>query len=242
MNDFVDQVAVITGASSGIGKAITLDLAAQGATLCLVGRRLEKLKAIAESARVPEDRVRSYYTDLAKIDDIHHFSNQVKQEFEHIHLLVHSAGTITLGSIENLPVEMLDRMYYVNVRAPYILTQALLPKLRASKGQIVFINSSAGRMKARANVGQYSATKHALKAITDCLRDEVNGDGIRVMSVFPGRTATTMQVEIHRSEGKHYNPKRLMSPDDIASVVVSALSLPRTAEVTDLTMRPFAKT
>jgi NADP-dependent 3-hydroxy acid dehydrogenase YdfG len=90
-------------------------------------------------------------------------------------------------------------------------------------------------------VAQYSATKHALKAIADSLREEVNAEGVRVVSVYPGRTATPMQAEVHELEGKPYKPERLMQPADVAEVVLTALTLPRTTEVTDLMVRPMAK-
>ena len=111
-------------------------------------------------------------------------------------------------------------------------------KLRC--GQVVFVNSSAG-LTARAGVGQYAATKHALRAVADSFREEVNADGLRVLSVFLGRTATPMQEAVHKMEGKAYYPERLMQAEDVAAVVVNALSLPRTAEVTDIYARPMKK-
>ena len=127
-----------------------------------------------------------------------------------------------------------------NVRAPYLLTRALLPSLRAAQGEVVFINSSAG-LTARAGIAQYAATKHALKAIADSLREEVNPDGVRVLSVYPGRTATPLQARVHAEEGKAYLPERLVQPDDVASVVLNALTLPRSAELTDVIVRPRLK-
>jgi NADP-dependent 3-hydroxy acid dehydrogenase YdfG len=103
----------------------------------------------------------------------------------------------------------------------------------------VFINSSV-IMRTRANVGQFAATQHSLKAIADSLREEVNPDQVRVLSVFPGRTASPRQAIIHEMEGKPYHPERLMQPEDVAGVVINALSLPRSAEVTDISLRPFA--
>ena len=94
---------------------------------------------------------------------------------------------------------------------------------------------------ARANVGQYAATKHALKAVADSLRDEVNSDGVRVLSIFAGRTATPMQETIYRLENKAYDAQLLLQPEDIASVVIHALTLPRTAEATDIHIRPLVK-
>jgi NADP-dependent 3-hydroxy acid dehydrogenase YdfG len=157
-----------------------------------------------------------------------------------VHVLVHAAGAIAFGTVGESPVDDFDRQYQVNVRAPYQLTQALLPRMAACRGQVVFINSSAG-ITARQGVSQYSATKHALRAVADSLRDEVNDRGIRVMSVFLGRTASRMQAAVHDHERRTYRPERMLQPDDVAAMVVAALQLPRTAEVTDLHIRPMLK-
>jgi short-subunit dehydrogenase len=155
-------------------------------------------------------------------------------------VLVHSAGTWSYGGFDTAPVAELDRQYATNVRAPYLLTQALLPALRASAGQVVFVNSTAG-LTARAGVAQYAATKHALKAMADALREEVNSEGIRVLTVYPGRTASPLQARIFQVEGRPYLPERLMQPEDVASAVLHAITLPRTAEITDLTVRQMLK-
>jgi len=157
-----------------------------------------------------------------------------------VDVLVHCAGVIAQGKLQNAPVQDFDLQYRANVRAPYLLTQTLLPMLKLGPGQIVFINSSVG-LKARAGVSQFAATQHALKAITDSLREEVNPDGIRVLSVFPGRTATPRQANIFQIEGREYRPELLLQPEDIATVVINALNLPRTAEVTDIHLRPLLK-
>lgn len=112
--------------------------------------------------------------------------------------------------------------------------------IKSGNGQIVFINSSVG-LKAGANVSQYSATKYALNAVADSLREEVNICGIRVLSVFPGRTATPMQEFIHKMQSNTYQPERLLQPSDVAKVVINALSLPRSAEVTNISIRPMIK-
>jgi len=165
---------------------------------------------------------------------------RLHDEVGRVDILVHSAGVISLGQVETTSVKDFDWQYSVNVRAPYILTQALLSMIRACQGQIVFINSTAGRIAA-AGVSQYAATKHAFKALADSLRGEVNGDGIRVLSVFVGRTATPMQAAVHEMEGRPYHPERLLQPEDVAAVVINALSLPRSAEVTDISIRPLTK-
>jgi NADP-dependent 3-hydroxy acid dehydrogenase YdfG len=85
----------------------------------------------------------------------------------------------------------------------------------------------------------YAASKHALRALADGLRDEVNKKGVRVITVFPGRTATPMQEAVHRYEGRPYDAERFLQPEDVAAAAVNALALPRTAEVTDLHIRPM---
>ncbi len=240
IKSFINRIAVITGASSGVGKAIALSLGAQGATLCLVGRKLETLETVAESVRPTASRVLCYRADLSLDQDIMELKERLQKDCGQIDVLVHSAGIISLSQLDAAHVEDFDLQYRINVRAPYVLTQALLPMLRLCTGQIVFINSSVG-LNAKANVGQYAATKHALRAIADSLRDEVNAEGLRVLSVYLGRTASFMQAAIHEMEGRVYQPERLIQPEDVAAVVMNALSLPQTAEVTDISIRPLSK-
>jgi len=231
-----DQVAVVTGASSGIGRAIAIALGRQGATLCLLARRRERLEPVAELARADGARALSLETDLSREGDFEALALRVKRELGGADVLVHSAGVIALGSLGDTAAEELDRQYRVNVRGPYALTKALLPLLRARPGHIVFVNSSAA-LGGRARIGHYAATKHALKGLADSLREEVNADGIRVLTLFLGRTATPMQAAVHQTEGRPYHPEALLQPEDVAAMVVSALTLPRTAEVTDIHMR-----
>lgn len=167
--------------------------------------------------------------------------SHVEQEIGRVDVLVHSAGVIQLAPMEHARIADLDRQYATNVRAPYALTQHFLPLLSSARGQVVFINSSAGLMAKRPEAGQYSATKHALKAMADSLREEVNSRGIRVLTVYLGRTATPMQEALHRGAETPYHPEALLQPEDVASVVVHTLMLPSTAEITDISMRPMQK-
>ncbi len=240
MTSFKDQIAVVTGASSGVGKAIALALAAGGATLCVVGRKPGALEAVASVAGATSPRVLTYQTDLGLDTEIETLVTRLIQDVGRVDILVHSAGVISLGGADAAPLSDLDWQYTINVRAPYALTQAVLPLLRPHGGQIVFINSSAG-LHAAPGVAQYAATKHALKAVADSLRDELNGDAVRVLSIFLGRTASPMQAAVHAAEGEPYHPERLIHPEDVAAVVMTPLSLPRTAEVTEISIRPLMK-
>jgi len=234
------QVAVVTGASSGIGRAIALGLAAQGAILCLVGRKREALESVADAAKGKAPRADCYQVDLAVDHEVKELIANIKRDIQSVDILVHSAGIIWLGPVETTTVGQLDGHYQTNLRAPYILTQGLLPLLKSRKGQILFLNSSSG-LTARANSGQYAASKHALKALADSLREEVNPAGVRVFSLFLGRTATPMQAAVYAREQRPYNPEILMQPEDVAAVAIHALTLPRTVEVTEISMRPLLK-
>ena len=233
-------MAIVSGASSGIGRAIAFGLAREGASLCLLGRNKERLEVTAQAAAKDSPKVNVYQGDFASEQDFLSLMDQLEHELEYVDVLVHAAGDIVLGDMKSSSIEDFDRQYKTNVRAPYLLTQKLLPRVKARRGQVVFINSSVG-VHTRASVGQYAATKHALKAVAESLRDEVNPEGVRVLSIFAGRTATTMQETVHRLENKTYDSRLLLQPEDIASVVINALTLPRTAEVTDIHIRPMVK-
>ena len=239
MNELRGKVAVITGASGGIGEAIAIQLAREGARLLLNGRNAGKLDLVAERARDLSPSVEAFAADLAGDAEVRALAERALTKFGGVDLLIHSIGLFMGGLFASSPVEDLDRQHRINVHAPYLLTQALLPSLISRQGQVVFVNSGAGFNPARAGWVAYAASKHALRALADGLREEVNKQGVRVLTVFPGRTATPMQEEVHRYEGRDYDPERFLQPRDVAAAVLNALALPRTAEVTDLHIRPM---
>lgn len=234
------ETCVVTGSTSGIGRSLTLSLAARGATVWALGRSRERLQAVVAETEGLPGTVAPVVADLERNEDLHEAARRILAETEDVDVLVHSAGAIALGSFESVPAADFDSLYRVNLRAPFVLTQDLLPALRRARGQIVFVNSSAG-LRASAPNALYAATKHGLKAIADGLRDEVNSDGIRVISVYPGRTATAMQQYVHGQEGRDYRPELLLRAEDVGEVVLGALAVPRSGEVTDISVRPMLK-
>ena len=227
---------VITGASSGIGEAIAHSLANSETSLHLLGRSEDRLQEVARAVKDAGGQAVIHQVNLAEDNPLEEVAATLN-ELGGIGALVHSAGAISLASVAETSAEDLDKQYRVNLRAPYLLTQKLLPSLKQAQGQIVFINSGAG-LNAKANWSSYAVTKHGLKALADSLRAEVKLDGVRVVSIYPGRVASPMQERVHEFEGKAYDPETFVQPEDVAQQVASVLSLPATAEVTDLSIRP----
>ena len=233
-------VALVTGAGSGVGRAIAVALGGLGATVVLVGRDAARLHETADEVEASGGQAPSRPTDLTHDEAVRGLAEDLRRKYRQLDILVHSAGLFARGEIAVAPITDFDAQYRTNLRAPFLLTQHTLPLLEACRGQIVFINSSAG-ITAGPGISQYAATKHGLKALADSLRAEVNSKGIRVLSVYLGRTATPMQEYVHRLEGREYHPQQLIQPNDVASTVTSALLTPYTAEVTDLYIRPMRK-
>jgi NADP-dependent 3-hydroxy acid dehydrogenase YdfG len=232
--------AVVTGASGGIGRAIAISLARNGAGVCAIGRNEVSLAETIQQVKL-HSRALSFQADLTLDNNISRLEDLLEKDFKRVDILVHSAGVIHHSPMQSARIEDLDEQYSSNVRTPYLVSQSLLPLLKLSHGQIVFIHSTLSVSAKQPDVGQFAATQHAMKAIADSLREEVNSEGIRVLSVYPGRTATQRQKRLYKLADKAYKPELLMQPEDIAVMVVAALSLPRTAEVTDISMRPMLK-
>jgi NAD(P)-dependent dehydrogenase (short-subunit alcohol dehydrogenase family) len=235
--------ALVTGASSGVGRAVARALVREGATTCLTGRsepRLREATGTAEEVAPPGTRAFYRRADLRDEGEIRALVSALEQEAGGLDLLVHSAGTFGMGPVEETSAGELDRLYETNLRAPVLLTRALLPLLEERESDVVFVNSSVG-VASRGGVGAYAASKHGLRAVADSLRDEVNPRGIRVLSLYLGRTATPMQERIFEKEGREYRPDRLIQADELAGLLVDAVAMGRSAEVTDLHVRPAQK-
>jgi NADP-dependent 3-hydroxy acid dehydrogenase YdfG len=235
------RTALVTGGSSGIGRSIAIALARAGTSVFLVGRDADRLAEATAAAARPFAPATALRADLSDDADLSLVVESVGKNAAALDVLVHGAGIIHRGSIEHASACSLDEQYAINVRVPYVLTQRLLPLLVKARGQIVFVNSSAGLTANRPEIGQYAATKHALTAIADSIRAEVNSKDVRVLSLYLGRTATAMQESLYRQDGVQYHADALLQPDDVATMVIAALDLSRTAEVTDISIRPMRK-
>lgn len=223
---------LITGAGSGIGAVVARRLRERGDHVVLLARDAGRAREIADQHAGASTLV----GDLAQPGRLSWaLSKQALPQ--RIDSLVHAAGVVDLGPVAELPAGLWEQQLAVNLVGPAELTRLLLPLLRVARGRIVFVNSGAG-LHAHAGWSAYAASKHGLRALADSLRAEEAEHGVRVTSVYPGRTATPMQERVHQQEGREYDPSRFIAADSVATTILTALDLPDDAALTDLTIRP----
>lgn len=223
---------LVTGAGSGIGAALAARLRARGDDLVLLARSPER----ARELRIQHPGAATVVADLGTPDGIG-AALEAQELPPRLDALIHVAGVVDLGSVAELDVEAWQSQLAVNLVAPAELTRMLLPALRAARGQVIFVNSGAG-LRASPNWSAYAASKHGLKALADSLRAEEAAHGIRVSSIYPGRTATPMQAVVHEQEGKAYDPADWIDPETVVTAMLTILDLPRDAQIPELAIRP----
>jgi short-subunit dehydrogenase len=223
---------LITGAGSGIGAAVAARLAERGDELWLLARDAAR----AAQLRASFPGAHTLIGDLSTPDRLSWALGQQPQPVE-LHSLLHIAGVVQLGQIGDLTTKVWNETLAVNLIAPAELTRLFLPTLRVAHGHVVFVNSGAG-LRADADWGTYAASKHGLRAVADSLRAEERANGVRVTTVYPGRTATAMQRKVRAQEGLPYDPDVYIDPESVATALLTALDLPRDADITELTVRP----
>jgi NAD(P)-dependent dehydrogenase (short-subunit alcohol dehydrogenase family) len=151
--------------------------------------------------------------------------------------VVHVAGAVDLAPLAELDLADWQRQLDVNLTAPALVTRAALPALRAARGLVLFVNSGAG-LAAHPDWSAYAASKFGLRALADALRGEEKPHGVRVTTVFPGRTATPMQEKVHLQEGRDYDASAWIDPRTVAATILHVLDLPRDATVPEVSVHP----
>ncbi len=219
---------LLTGAGSGIGAALADRLHARGDALVLLARSFERAAELEHRYA----GVRTLVADLAEPAALDALVLP-----DRLDSLVHAAGVVDLGPASELSTRTWQAHLAVNLVSPAALTRLALPALRRARGTVVMVNSGAG-LFAHPQWSAYAASKHGLRALADALRAEEQEHGVRVTSVYPGRTATPMQAKVHEQEGKPYAAEDWIDPDTVAAQVLGVLDLPRDATVSDLTIRP----
>ncbi|ADY26019.1 short-chain dehydrogenase/reductase SDR [Deinococcus proteolyticus MRP] len=225
-------LTLITGATGGIGRATAFALAPDH-DLILQGRSRAALEDLQREVQLQHPHTR---TELLELDLLRPDTFAAAADLRPTHL-VHNAGVAELGAVAKQTHDRWTWTLAVNVVAPAELTRLLLPSVQAARGTIVFINSGAG-LRANAGWASYAASKHALKALADALRQEVADSGVRVASLYPGRTATPMQQAIREQEEAAYDPAAFIQPATVADVVRYVLAAPRDVSLDDVAVRP----
>ena len=240
-------VALVTGASSGIGEATAVALAERGASVALVARRRDKLEALAEriggggKTLVIEADVSDQAQAQAAVET-------AVGELGRLDTLVNNAGVMLLGPIVGAPLEEWQRMVTLNVLGLLYCTHAALPHLLAaaegdprSVADVVNVSSTAGRV-ARLNSGVYNATKFGVVAFSESLRQEVTARHVRVSIIEPGATATELASHnrpvVLEEMAKNFGGIELMASEDIADAITYVVTRPRHVAVNEMLIRP----
>lgn len=207
------MVALVTGASRGIGRTIALELAKSGYDLALVGRDHASLEETASMVSGP--RVSLITADLSDPDSAKYIVDETVSAFGGLDLLVNCAGVPQKGPFTEVTPEEWDRVFAVNARAPFFICQAALEPLKKSSKPIVINISSVVGFKGYINQSVYSSSKHALAGFTKVFAKEVQPFGIRVHLISPGGVATEMVKKMRPD----INPSELIDPEEIAEIV-----------------------
>lgn len=241
-------VALVTGASSGIGEATALALAAEGASVALAARRGERLKALGERIEAAGGRALVLETDVTDEAQANHMVTQTVAELGRLDTLVNNAGVMLLGPIEGAPTEEWRRMVHLNLLGLFYATHAALPHLLKSAesgprnvADVVNVSSVAGRV-ARLGSGVYNATKWGVGAFSESLRQEVTARHVRVTIVEPGATitelATHLRPEILEQQAQNFGGVEMLKAEDIADAVSFAVTRPRRVATNEILIRP----
>ena len=221
---------LLTGAGSGIGAVLAQRLLERGDELTLVARSESR----AHDLRTELGDATVLVADLADPASLEALADRLPDRLDS---LVHGAGIVELGAVSELSTHAWQEQVAVNLVAPAVLTRLALPALRAGRGTVMFVNSGAG-LTANPAWSAYAASKHGLRALADSLRGEEAEHGVRVTSVYPGRTATPMQEKVHAQEGREYDAGDWIDAGTVVEAILHVLDLPADATVSDLTSRP----
>lgn len=244
MNSIKDKVIVITGASSGLGEATARLLATKGARLVLAARRLERLQQLAADIIKAGGQAIAVKTDVSNRSEVDNLIKTAQKQFAAVDVLFANAGIMPQAPLYKVQVDEWDNMIDVNIKGVLYSIAAVLPIMRERRaGHIINMSSVAGLKVASGRATVYSATKFAVKAISEGLREEVAEEGIRVTCLYPGAIQTELVNSINDKESRaavqaFYDSYGNISADAVARAVVYALEQPTDVAINDISIRP----
>jgi NADP-dependent 3-hydroxy acid dehydrogenase YdfG len=241
-------VALVTGASSGIGQATAVSLAARGAAVALAARRTDRLEELARSIEEDGGTALMITADVTSQQQAEQAVATTVEKLGRLDIVVNNAGVMLLGPVVGAPLEEWERMVDLNVKGLLYVAHAALPHLLAAAEEgprrvadLVNVSSVAGRV-ARSGSGVYNATKHAVGAFSESLRQEVTGRHVRVSLVEPGAVATELsshnRPEIREAIRGRFGSIERMEAEDIAETIEFIVTRPRHVAVNEVLIRP----
>ena len=237
-----DKVVVITGASSGLGEAAARQLTGDGAKLVLGARRIDRLQALAKALSLGGDAV--VQTDVTERDQVKRLVDRAAQLHGRIDVIINNAGLMPSSRLERLQVDEWDRMIDVNIKGVLYGIAAALPYMIAQKsGHIINVSSVAGH-KVGPGGAVYAATKHAVRALSEGLRQEVKPYNIRTTIISPGAVATELTRTVTDpvvAERVQKTYEDAIPADSFARAVAFAMSQPEDVDINEILFRPTAQ-
>ncbi|KUG07246.1 3-ketoacyl-ACP reductase [Solirubrum puertoriconensis] len=224
MESLTGKVALVTGAGKGIGRAVAVALAKEGAHVGLLARTESQLQEVAAEIAALGVKTAVVTADVADRQAVETAVEQVRQQLGPIDILINNAGIGTFAKLLDIPVEEWERIIQVNLLGTYYTTRAVLPDMIAREaGDIINVASTAGQRGA-ATTSAYSASKFAVLGFTESLMQEVRKQNIRVSALTPSTVATELAISNKLTDG---NPERVMQPEDLAEFIIAQLKLNR---------------
>ncbi len=232
------KVAIVTGASRGIGRAISLALAREAATVVLAARAVDKLRETAEQVTAAGGKAQIIPTELTDEQSIKNLVKAASERFGRLDILINNAGITHSAKLEETSTEDWDRCLRTNARAPFILCREALGLLRRSEAAYIINIASVVGVKAYPLQSAYTASKHALRGMTMALAEELRGSNVRVHLLCPGGVDTDLVKKVRPDIKK----QDLMQPEEIAELVLYLITHKGNAVIDELHIRRAAST
>jgi NAD(P)-dependent dehydrogenase (short-subunit alcohol dehydrogenase family) len=232
----MSRIAVVTGAGSGVGRAVTSHLARDGWRVVAVGRTQESLD---ETAGLAGGAVTVHPCDISDRDQVTRLARRVQEEFGAIHALINSAGTnVPKRALAELSLDDFHHLVSVNLNGAFYCAASFLPMMRAGGGgTIVNINSVAGMRANPVSGAGYTAAKFALRGLTQTINIEHRTEGIRACDIFPGEINTPLMDKRPKPPSARQR-EQMLQPEDVAACVMLVINLPPRAVVEEILIRP----
>lgn len=222
--DLKNKVAVVTGASDGIGKHVALKLATSGVSLALIARNEERLNQVKEEClRLGSQKVEYFVCDISKKEEVKETKNKIITSFNSVDILLNIAGVWQkLDQLENISDDVIDEVLDINLKGLIMMTKEFMPQLKKETESIILNVSSRSGIVANAQQAVYSASKWGVTGFTEVLKVDLKGTNVRVAGLYQGKT----QTDIFSKSGDNVDTSKGSKPEDLADVIVFMLSRP----------------